>query len=106
MIPEPPAVPDAREFRKLADGTLGEFDFRVLLAQYTSADDGNSAAEHLVGGVVRIAGAQAREIHRCWRWRRRGTRRGGRGSYFDLYNRVMQGKWKKVEFTSETCGSR
>jgi hypothetical protein len=49
-IPDPPPAPDAREFRKLADGTLGEFDFRVLLEQYTSTEEGASAAEHLVGG--------------------------------------------------------
>ena len=39
-IPDTPAVPNARDFRKLGDGTLGEFDLRVLLTQYASADDG------------------------------------------------------------------
>jgi hypothetical protein len=29
MIPNPPRLPEPREFRKLADGTLGELDFRV-----------------------------------------------------------------------------
>ncbi len=53
-IPKPPAAPGAREFRKLADGTLGEFDFRVLLEQYASADEGASLAEHLVGASYEL----------------------------------------------------
>jgi hypothetical protein len=53
-IPKPPAAPAAHDFRKLADGTLGEFDFRVLIEQYTSAEEGASLAEHLVGGSYEL----------------------------------------------------
>jgi hypothetical protein len=102
-IPDPPAAPGAREFRKLADGTLGEFDFRALLGQYTSADEGASAAEHLVGGsyellehkrgkfpVLSVASAwdSPEAAQKC----------------FELYGRVMRGKWKKLEITSEAPG--
>jgi len=35
--------------RTLADGNLGEFDYRVLLSQYSSDDEGKAAAAHLAG---------------------------------------------------------
>ena len=34
----------------LAEGSLGEFDIRVLLSQYASKEEGEQAAAHLAGG--------------------------------------------------------
>jgi hypothetical protein len=100
-IPDPPAARGAREFRKLADGTLGEFDFRVLLAQYTSADEGASAAEHLVGGSYELLEHKREKfpvlgVASTWDSPESAQK------YFELYGRVMRGKWKKLEITSET----
>jgi hypothetical protein len=100
-IPDPPAVPDAREFRKLADGTLGEFDFRELLTEYTSADEGAAAAEHLVGGSYELLEHKRDKfpvlgVASAW-----DSPESAR-KYFELYRRVMQGKWKSVKITSET----
>jgi hypothetical protein len=100
-IPNPPAAPDAREFRKLADGTLGEFDFRVLLAQYTSTGEGASAAEHLVGGSYELLEHKREKfpvlgVASAW------DSPESAQTFFELYRRVMQGKWKKLEITRET----
>ncbi len=100
-IPDPPAVPDARQFRKLAEGTLGEFDLRVLLTQYTSADVGAAAAEHLVGASYELLEHKREKfpvlgVAAAW-----DSPESAR-KYFQLYVRVMRGKWKNVEFTSET----
>ena len=54
VIPNPPALAESREFHKLADGTLGELDFRVLLSQYTNAEEGKALAEHLAGGSYEL----------------------------------------------------
>jgi hypothetical protein len=101
VIPNPPPLPDSREFRKLADGTLGELDFRVLLSQYTDAKDSQALAEHLAGGsyelfehkrdrfpVLGVASA----------WDSPASAR----KYFEQYARVMQGKWKTLEIGKET----
>src|SRR5271170_3685335 len=101
-IPKPPAAPGAREFRKLADGTLGEFDFRVLLEQYTSAEEGAAAAEHLVGGSYDLLEHKREKfpvlgVASAW-----DSPESAR-KYFELYGRVMHGKWKKLEITSETA---
>ncbi len=100
-IPDPPAAPNAREFRKLADGTLGEFDFRVLLEQYTSADEGASLAEHLVGGSYELLEHKREKfpvlgVASTW------DSAESAQTFFELYRGVMRGKWKAVEITSET----
>jgi len=100
-IPDPPAVPDAREFRKLGEGSLGEFDLRVLLAQYTSAGEGAAAAEHLVGASYELLEHKRGKfpvlgVASAWDSPESARR------YFELYGRVMRGKWKKVEITTQT----
>ncbi len=100
-IPDPPPVPDAREFRKLAEGTLGEFDLRVLLTQYTSADEGAAAAEHLVGASYELLENKREQfpvlaVASAW-----DSPESAR-KYFELYRGVMRGKWKRMEITSET----
>ena len=100
-IPDLPAVRDAREFRKLAEGSLGEFDFRELLIQYTSTEEGVSAAEHLVGGSYELLEHKRGKfpvlgVASVW-----DSLESAR-KYLELYRRVMQGKWKKFEIASET----
>jgi hypothetical protein len=100
-IPKPPAAPGAREFRKLADGTLGEFDLRVLLEQYTSADEGVAAAEHLVAGSYELLEHKREKfpvLEMASAWDSPESAR----TFFELYRKVMRGKWKKLEITSET----
>jgi hypothetical protein len=99
-VPDPPA-PDGREFRKLAEGTLGEFDYRVLLTQYTSAKEGAAAAEHLEGASFALL-ENKREKFPVLASASAWDSAEAAGKFFELYRRVMQGKWKKLEITSET----
>jgi hypothetical protein len=99
-IPKPRELPDAHEFRKLADGTLGEFDFRVLLKEY-AADEGALLAEHLVGGSYDLQEHKREKfpvlgLVSAWDSPESAQK------YFELNRQVMQGKWKKLEIASET----
>jgi hypothetical protein len=49
VLPQPPAILDPKRFRKLAAGTLGEFDYRVLCTQYGSEELANSLDPDLRG---------------------------------------------------------
>jgi len=100
-IPDPPAVPDAREFRKLAEGSLGEFDFRELLTQYTSVEEGVSAAEHLVGGSYELLEHKRGKFSVLGLTSVWDSPESAR-KYLELHRRVMQGKWKKLEIANET----
>ena len=101
VIPRTPAIPDARGFRKLGDGTLGELDFRVLLSQYAGKESGEALAPHLEG-----ASYDLREhkhdgfpvIAYAATWDSPESAR----QYFALFRKVLEGKWKKLEITSET----
>jgi hypothetical protein len=101
-VPEPPAVPATREFRKLAEGTLGELDFRVLLSQYAAdRDQGVSLAAHLAGGSYEVFEHKRDKfpvlgVASTW------DSAESAQEYFRQYRQVMQGKWKKLEVDRET----
>jgi hypothetical protein len=102
VIPNPPPLPAAREFRKLADGTLGELDFRVLISQYTTAADGESLAAHLAGGSYELFEHKREKfpvLGVASTWDSPDSAR----MYFEQYRKVMQGKWKKLEIAKETA---
>jgi hypothetical protein len=101
VIPNPPPLPAAREFRKLADGTLGELDFRVLISQYTTPADGEGLAAHLAGGSYELFEHKREKfpvLGVASTWDSPDSAR----MYFEHYRRVMQGKWKKLEIAKET----
>ena len=101
IIPSPPSLPESREFRKLADGTLGELDFRVMLSQYTTPEDGVALAAHLAGGSYELFEHKREKfpvLGLASTWDSPESAR----KYFEQYRQVMQGKWKKLEIAKET----
>lgn len=104
VTPNPPALEDARDFRRLADGTLGELDFRVLLSQYTTPDKGKALAAHLSGGAYELFENKRDKfpvLGVASTWDSPNSAR----DYFVQYRKVMQGKWKKFELSNETPDS-
>jgi hypothetical protein len=101
IIPNPPPLPESREFRKLADGTLGELDFRVLLSQYSTAAEGEAVAMHLAGGSYELFEHKREKfpvLGVASTWDSPESAR----KYFEQYRQVMEGKWKKLEIANET----
>jgi hypothetical protein len=101
VIPNSPALPEAREFRKLADGTLGEMDLRVLLSQYTDSKAGEALAAHLAGASYELfehKRAKFPVLGVASAWDSPDSAR----NYFEQYRKVMRGKWKKLEITNQT----
>jgi hypothetical protein len=100
-VPEPPAVPAPREMRKLAEGSLGEFDFRVLLSHYTSKDEGEQASSHLAGGSYALFEYKHDKLP-VLAFASTWDSEESAGKYLELYRRVLEGKWKKPEIASQT----
>ncbi len=100
VIPKPPPLPESHEFRKLADGTLGELDFRVLLSQYTTAAEGEALAAHLAGGSYELF-EHKRETFPVLGVASTWDSPESARNYFEQYRKVMQGKWKKLEIAKE-----
>ena len=99
--PPAPKPPDQRSFRTLAEGTLGEFDYKVLLTQYTTEDQGKTAAAHLAGSSYALLEHKHEKfpvLVYASTWDSPESAR----KYFELYMKVLRGKWKTIEMQSET----
>lgn len=101
VIPDAPRPPDQRKLRALAEGSLGEFDFRVLLSEYAGKEAGEHAAAHLSGGSFELfeyKRDKAPVLAFTAAWDSADAAR----EYLNLYRQVLRGKWKKLEIESET----
>ena len=101
-IPAVPRVPEPRDFRKLADGNLGEFDYRVLLSQYGDADEGKRAAAHVEGSSYALLEHKRDKfpvLVLASTWDSEESAR----KYFQLYRKVLRGKWKTFAVESDSA---
>ncbi len=100
--PDAPKPPEPRTLRKLAEGSLGEFDLRVLLSEYAGKEEGGRAAEHLAGGSYELYEYKRDKLplltFAC-AWDSEESAR----KYVELYRQVLHGKWKTLEIESETA---
>lgn len=87
---------EAKRFRLRLEGSLGEFDHSVLLRQYVDAKLGADAASHWRGGGFRLFENKSEKFPVItyvsdWDSPESAHR------FFGLYQRVMKGRWKKME---------
>ena len=111
VMPAKPVLPrleesagnEARHFRILADGDVGEFDYGVLLRQYIGETEGREAATHWRGGVYRLYEHKKEKypvLAHSSEWDSPAAAR----AFFELYQRVLRAKWKKLEIASSSSG--
>jgi len=101
--PALPSLEEARRFKILADGDVGEFDYSVLLRQYVGEAEGREAAAHWRGGVYRLYENKRTKypvLAHSSEWDSPEAAR----TFFDLYQRVLRAKWKKLEIASSSPG--
>ena len=103
---EPPALESilgkqAKQFRVLTDGALGEFDFSALLRQFVGEREGGDAATHIRGGSFRLY-EHKREKYAVLAYVTEWDSPEGARTYFDLYKRVLKAKWEKLEITADS----
>jgi hypothetical protein len=100
--PPAPKPPDHRSFRTLAEGNLGEFDYKVLLTQYTTEDQGKTIAAHLAGSSYALL-EHKHEKFPVLVYASTWDSPESAHKYFELYAKVLRGKWKTVEMQSENA---
>lgn len=98
--PSPPAIPQSRSLRILAEGNLGEFDYRVLLTQHAGKDEGAAAAGHLAGSSYELL-EYKRNKSPVLAFASTWDSEESAQKFFDLYRRVLKSKWKTLEITSD-----
>lgn len=104
--PEPPSLQsalgkkEAKQYRLLAEGSLGEFDFSVLLRQYVPEQQGAEAASHWRGASYRLY-ENKRDKSDVLTYRAEWDSPESAQKFEELYLRVMQGRSKKFEKSGE-----
>ena len=103
--PDPPPLPHAivKSFRILAEGSVGEFDHSVLLRQYVGEKEGSAAASHWHGGTFRLY-EHKQEKYPVLAYTSEWDTPESARVYFTLYQRVLKGKWKKMDVAARSDG--
>lgn len=95
-VPQPP---DAKNWKRLTSGAIGEFDHMILLRQYDKPRE-LIAAKWAAGNYELHESKKDKRVLLAYasRWENAGIAR----QYFDAYKAVLKGKWKQCEFAEES----
>jgi hypothetical protein len=102
VIPTPPAIPDAKQYHKLGDGTLGEFDFRVLIQQYVGKEEAASLSPHALGGIYQLFETK-HDHHPVLTIAVNWDTPAAAQQFLTYYRKALKGKSNTCEFTSESA---
>ena len=102
LDPRPPPLEtamdkkQARRFRLLGEGSMGEFDHNVLLRQYVGDKEGAEAASHWRGGNFKLY-EHKRDRFPVLSYISEWDSPASARRIFELYQRVIRGRSKKME---------
>jgi hypothetical protein len=91
----------AHEFRLLIGGSLGEFDHAVLLRQFTDRNTAQAAAAHWRGGEFHVY-ENKKDSSPLLIYGSEWDSPDAAQTFFNLYERVLRGKWKQMQLESRT----
>ena len=100
--PDPPRPPHPHELRELAEGSLGEFDFSVMLSEYAGKEQGRQQAAHLSGGAYALY-EYKRDKMPLLAFASAWDSEEAAAKYLELYRAVLKGKWSQLEVASESA---
>ena len=92
----------AAQFRPIIEGAVGEFDHAILLRQFVGESEGTAAAQHWRAGWFRLY-EHKKESYPVLSYVSQWDSPEAARAYFGLYQRVLKGKWKKMEVASATA---
>jgi len=101
-VPALPVVPGVKQYHKVGDGTLGEFDFRVLLEQYAGKDESGALSPHATGGMYELLEGK-HDHHPVLAFAANWDTPDSAARFLRDYRKVLEGKSKNCEFDSETA---
>ena len=94
-----------RHAKALVGGALGELDQRILLQQYLDSGSAETLPPRMKGATYRIDESKAEskpERRQMLLYVSEWDDAETAGQYFVAYQRVLRGKWKQVEVTTES----
>jgi hypothetical protein len=103
---EKPVLPDLPDRnldtgREITEGSLGEFDHRMLIWQYLGAAAADKLAPHLRGAQFRVT-ADEKGKHPVLAYVSLWDSRKSAREYFAAYKKILNGKWKRCAPSEDT----
>lgn len=99
-LPKPPAFAPRYE---ISEGSVGEFDHRVLLQQYLGAKESQALSPHLRGGQFKIIGT-GKAHHPVLLYVSEWDSPGNASEFFVDYEKVLGSKWKHCDVSTARAG--
>ncbi|HEU0142809.1 MAG TPA: hypothetical protein VFQ79_24020 [Bryobacteraceae bacterium] len=98
--PRLPELPEARSYRSLTGGSVGELDHEILLRQYIGEDAAGLAERWRGGSFELFEHRKTKEAVLAYavEWNETSDAR----RYFELYRRILEAKWKTFQLTEES----
>jgi hypothetical protein len=101
--PDLPKAPSLSNESEISEGSVGEFDHRVLLQQYLGVKEANALAPHLRGGDFKIVGTG--KGHRpVLLYASEWDSALNAEEFFLDYQKILGSKWKHCEVTTAREG--
>ena len=95
-------IPDFKQYHKIGDGTLGEFDFRVLLEQYAGKEESQSLSPHAAGGMYELLERKDNH-HPLLAFAANWDTPDSAAQFFHDYRKVLKDKSKDCDFDGDTA---
>ena len=92
-----------RHAKSFVGGSVGELDQRILLQQYLDAASAEALAPKLKGATYRIDEMKP-DRRQMLIYVSEWEDEKSAAQYFEAYQRVLRGKWKQLEVTSQNPG--
>jgi hypothetical protein len=100
-LPQAIAIPNPKRYRKLAEGTLGEFDIDILCRQYGSEEQAESLDPELQGSQFTLF-EEKKEKYPVLAFSTKWSSPEKAGEFMKFYLQVLKKKAKTVDVSNET----
>jgi hypothetical protein len=95
LKPELPKLTPKSEGKEVTEGSVGEFDHKMLLSTYLGAAKANELAPHWRGGQFRIM-SKGKKQKPVLEYASAWDSSASAAVYFSAYQKVLRGKWKQL----------
>jgi hypothetical protein len=100
--PDPPKPSFEDGQRELASGSLGEFDQRMLLWQFTGKSNAERLSPHALGGEYRIVEVGKKRRRPVLEYASEWDSESAAADYFSAYATALRKKWTHCDATLQT----
>lgn len=100
-VPDMPKPRLKNEGSEVSDGSVGEFDHRMLLRQYLGAAKALELAPHLRGGQFRVI-TSGKSHKPVLEYASEWDSEKQAADFFAAYKKILQGKWKRCDIAIDT----